>query len=161
MNPTVYLETTIIGYLAMQPSGVLRIAANQQTTYEWWAECRRHYSLYVSRFVVAECAAGNATYAADRLRFLSDVPLLEVSPSAEALAARLLADGPLPQKAATDALHIAVAATNGIEYLLTWNCRHIANPAFRPRIESICRKMECEPPVICTPQELLEIDDGI
>ena len=161
MNPTVYLETTIIGYLAMQPSGVLRIAANQQTTYEWWAECRRHYSLYVSRFVVAECAAGNATYAADRLRFLSDVPLLEVSPSAEALAARLLADGPLPQKAATDALHIAVAATNGIEYLLTWNCRHIANPAFWPRIESICRKMECEPPVICTPQELLEIDDGI
>jgi len=67
---------------------------------------------------------------------------------------------PLPSKAATDALHIAVAAVNGVEYLLTWNCRHIANPALRPRIESVCRKMGFEPPVICTPQELLEIDNG-
>ena len=139
----------------------LRIAANQQTTYEWWVEHRHRYSVYVSRFVVAECAAGNAAYAADRLRVLSDVPLLEVSPDAETLAARLLADGPLPQKAATNALHISVAATNDIEYLLTWNCRYIANPAFRPRIESICLRIGYEPPVICTPRELLEIDDGI
>jgi hypothetical protein len=72
----------------------------------------------------------------------------------------LLKDVPLSSKAATDALHIAVAAVNGVEYLLTWNCRHIANPALRPRIESVCRKMDYEPPVICTPQELLEIDDG-
>lgn len=79
---------------------------------------------------------------------------------AESLAAALLDDGPLPPKAATDALHISIAATNGIDYLLTWNCRHIANPALRPRIESICRRMGYEPPVICTPQELLEIDDG-
>ena len=161
MNPTVYLETTFIGYLAMQPSAVLRIAANQQTTHEWWVERRHRYSVHVSRFVVAECAAGNADYAADRLRVLADVPLLQVNPEAETLAARLLAEGPLPQKAATDALHISVAATNGIEYLLTWNCRHIANPAFRPRIESIRRRMGYGPPVICTPQELLEIDDGI
>ena len=83
-----------------------------------------------------------------------------VTSGAESLAAALLDDGPLPPKAATDALHISIAATNGIEYLLTWNCRHIANPALRPRIESICRGMGYEPPVICTPQELLEIDDG-
>jgi predicted nucleic acid-binding protein len=145
----------------MQPSGVLRIAANQQTTHEWWTEHRHRFSVYVSRFVVAECAAGDAAAAADRLRILSDVPLLEVTRDAESLAAALLADGPLPPKAATDALHISVAATNGIEYLLTWNCRHIANPALRPRIESICRRMGYEPPVICTPQELVEIDDGI
>jgi hypothetical protein len=86
---------------------------------------------------------------------------LEVTRDAESVAAALLADGPLPPKAATDALHISVAATNGIEYLLTWNCRHIANPGLRPRIEAVCRRMGFEPPVICTPQELLEINDGI
>ncbi len=125
----------------MQPSGVLRIAANQQTTHEWWSGPRHRFSVYVSRFVIGECSAGDSAAAADRLRVLADVPL--------------------PPKAATDALHIAVAAVNGVAYLLTWNCRHIANPALRPRIESVCRKMGFEPPVICTPQELLEIDDGI
>ena len=160
MNPTVYLETTIIGYLAMQPSGVLRIAANQQTTHEWWNEHRHRFAVYVSRFVVGECSAGDAAAAAERLRVLADVPLLEVSADAESLAAALLDDVPLPSKAAIDALHIAVAAVNGVEYLLTWNCRHIANPGLRPRIESVCRKMGFEPPVICTPQELLEIDNG-
>lgn len=160
MNPTVYLETTITGYLAMQPSGVLRIAANQQTTYEWWTEHRHRFSVYVSRFVVGECAVGDSVAAADRLRVLAEVPLLEVTTDAESLAAALLEEVPLPPKAATDALHIAVAAVNGVEYLLTWNCRHIANPALRPRIESVCRRMGFERPVICTPQELLEIDDG-
>jgi len=91
---------------------------------------------------------------------LAEIPLLEVTTEAESLAAALLDEVPLPPKAATDALHIAVAAVNGVEYLLTWNCRHIANPALRPRIESVCRRMGFEPPVICTPQELLEIDDG-
>ena len=60
---------------------------------------------------------------------------------------------------AESTFHIAVAAANGVDYLLTWNCKHIANPAMRPRIEQICRDREFEPPVICTPQELLEIDD--
>jgi hypothetical protein len=140
MIQTVYLETKIIGYLAMQPSGVLRIAVNQQTTHEWWHEHRHRFAVYVSRFVVGECSAGDAAAAAEHLG--------------------VLADEPLPSKAVIDALHIAVAAVNGVEYLLTWNCRHIANPALRPRIESICRNMGFEPPVICTPQELLEIDEG-
>jgi hypothetical protein len=68
---------------------------------------------------------------------------------------------PLPEKAGIDALHISVAAVNGIQYLLTWNCKHIANPSLRPAIERLCRDMGYEPPVICTPQELLEIDDAI
>jgi len=103
---------------------------------------------------------GDFVAAADRLRVLAEVPLLEVTTGAESLAGALLEEVPLPPKAATDALHIAVAAVNGVEYLLTWNCRHIANPALRQRIESVCRRMRFEPPVICTPQELLEIDDG-
>jgi hypothetical protein len=144
----------------MQPSGVLRIAANQQTTHEWRTGHRHRFSVYVSRFVVGECAAGDLVASADRLRVLAEVPLLEVTTDAESLAGALLEEVPLPPKAATDALHIAVAAVNGVEYLLTWNCRHIANPALRPRIESVCRRLGFEPPVICTPQELLEIDDG-
>ena len=104
--------------------------------------------------------SGDFVAAADRLRVLAEVPLLEVTTDVESLAGALLEEVPLPPKAATDALHIAVAAVNGVEYLLTWNCRHIANPALRPRIESVCRRMGFEPPVICTPQELLEIDDG-
>ncbi|MFM7183826.1 MAG: type II toxin-antitoxin system VapC family toxin [Planctomycetota bacterium] len=160
MNPTVYLETTIIGYLAMQPSGVLRIAANQQTTHEWWTEHRHRFSVYVSRLMVSECAAGDSVATADRLRVLAEVPLLEVTADAESLAAALLEETPLSAKATAYALHIAVAAVNGVEYLLTWNCRHIANPSLRPRIESVCRRMGFEPPVISTPRELLEIDDG-
>ena len=110
--------------------------------------------------MVSECAAGDSVAAADPLRVLAEVPLLEVTADAESLAAALLEEMPLLAKVATDALHIAVAAVNGVEYLLTWNCRHIATPALRPRIESVCRRMGVEPPVICTPQELLEIDDG-
>jgi len=78
-----------------------------------------------------------------------------------ALATSIVVGVPLPEKAAIDALHIAVAAVNGVEYLLTWNCKHIANPSLRPQIERTCREMGFEPPVICTPQELLEIDNAI
>lgn len=159
MKPTVYLETTIIGYLAMRVSGVLRVAANQQTTRDWWDNHRQGCDPYVSRFVVNECSDGDPAAAQDRLAYLEGIPLLQVPDDANSLADSLIARVPLPEKAAIDALHISVAAVNGVEYLLTWNCKHIANPAMRPRIERICREMGYEPPVICTPQELLEIDD--
>lgn len=159
MKPTVYLETTIIGYLAMRPSGVLRVAANQQTTREWWEGQSGRFSVYVSRFVVDECSGGDRQAAAERLKYLHDVPLLGAPDEVNALAESLVSGVPLPAKAAIDALHIAVAAVNGVEYLLTWNCKHIANPALRARIELICREVGYEPPVICTPHELLEMDD--
>ena len=161
MKPTVYLETTIIGYLAMRVSGVLRIAANQQTTRDWWDNHRASFDLVVSRFVVDECSDGDPVAAQERLAYLEGIPLLEISDDVNALATSLVAGVPLPEKAAIDALHISVAAVNGVEYLLTWNCKHIANPSMRPQIESICRDMGFEPPVICTPQEMLEIDDAI
>jgi hypothetical protein len=161
MKPTVYLETTFIGYLAMRVSGVLRVAANQQTTRDWWDDHRQGFDLAVSRFVVDECSDGDPVAVQERLAYLEGIPLLEISDDVNSLASALLAGVPLPEKAAIDALHIAVAAVNGVEYLLTWNCKHIANPSMRPQIERICREMGFEPPVICTPQELLEIDDAI
>ncbi|MFQ5740004.1 MAG: hypothetical protein ACE5JX_13435, partial [Acidobacteriota bacterium] len=92
---------------------------------------------------------------------LEGIRLLEIPNDVNDLAKSILTGVPMPAKAAVDALHIATAAINGIEYLLTWNCKHIANPSMRPQIEPICRERGFEPPVICTPQELLEIDDAI
>ncbi len=161
MKPSVYLDTTIIGYLAMRVSGMLRVAANQQTTRDWWDDHRHNFELLVSRFVVDECSDGDPVAAEERLAYLEGIALIEITDDVNSSANSLLAGVPLPEKASIDALHISVAAVNGVEYLLTWNCRHIANPSMRPQIERICRDMGFEPPVICTPQELLEIDDDI
>jgi len=161
MKPTVYLETTIIGYLAMRVSGALRVAANQQTTRDWWDNRRQQFDLFVSRFVVDECSDGDPVAVQERLAYLEGIPLLQVPDEVSSLAESLVGGVPLPEKAGIDALHISVAAVNGMQYLITWNCKHIANPTLRPRIELLCREAGYEPPVICTPQELLEIDDAI
>ena len=159
-RPSIYLETSIIGCLAMRLSGVLRMAANQQVTRDWWDNRRHEYDLFVSRYVVDECSNGDPVAAQERLVFLENIPLLEVSDAAVALAQALVKNVPLPPKAVIDAYHISVAAVHGVEFLVTWNCKHIANPALQKRILSVCREMGCEPPVICTPPEILEIDDA-
>jgi hypothetical protein len=158
-KPTVYIETSIIGYLAMRMSRDLLTAAKQQVTHDWWDKHRGMYELLISQYVVEECLHGDPTAAQERQAYLLGLPVVELSSKVKALADALLADVPLPRKATVDAFHISVAAVNGIEYLLTWNCKHIANPALRPRIERICRELGYEPPAICTPQELLEIND--
>lgn len=153
MKPTVYIETTVPSYLTAWPSRDLVRAAHQQITREWWAH-RDAFDLYMSRLVVQECQAGDQQAAVDRLAALAGIPLLEQTPEAGELADALLRDVPLPQKAAADALHIATAAVHGMQYLLTWNCTHIANAALRPQIEAVCRAAGFEPPLICTPEEL-------
>src|SRR5688572_19684347 len=134
VKPTVYVETTIPSYLTAWPSRDLVRAAQQQITREWWAG-REEFDLYASRLVVQECQAGDAKAAADRLAVLAGIPLLEQENEVAELAEALLRGVPLPQKAAADALHIATAAVHGMQYLLTWNCTHIANAALRREIE--------------------------
>src|SRR5947207_562323 len=158
MKPTVYLETSIIGYLAMRPSRDLLVAANQQLTRDWWDNHRHKYEPVVSRFVSDECRAGDPTAAQERLDYLTGLPLIEITADVDSLAEALISRVPLPPKAAVDAYHISVSAVNGVEYLLTWNFTHIANPALRRKIDRICREMGHDPPVICTPQELMEIN---
>ena len=153
MRPTVYIETTIPSYLTAWPSRDLVRAAHQQITREWWGQ-RDRFDLFTSRLVVEECEAGDPTAAADRLAAMVGIPLLEMGPEVADLADALMRNVPLPQRAAADALHIATAAAHGIQYLLTWNCAHIANVTLRPRIESACRTAGFEPPLICTPEEL-------
>jgi len=155
MKPRVYLETTIPSYLTAWPSRDLVRAAHQQITRDWWDRRRAVFELYISQVVLRECQAGDATAAAERLKVLQDLPLLEQTEEATRLAQALVDRVPLPERAAVDALHVAIAAVHGVDYLLTWNCAHIANATLRDPIESVCRENGYEPPAICTPDELL------
>jgi hypothetical protein len=155
MKPKVYLETTIPSYLTAWLSRDLIKAAHQQITREWW-QSRARFDLYISQIVLREASGGDAEAARLRLEALTGIPVLTLSPAASILAQQLVTQGPLPEQATVDALHIAIAVVNGMDYLLTWNCTHIANAALRHRIEAICRTSGYEPPVLCTPEELME-----
>jgi predicted nucleic acid-binding protein len=156
VKPKVYIETSIPSYLTAWRSRDLVIAGNQETTREWW-ERRNDFDLYISEFVLEEVSDGDMRAATERLKALEDIPVIEINGQVAAIAEKLLAEASLPGKARIDALHIATAAIGGMDYLLTWNCSHIANPAFRFKIESVIRSFGYEPPIICTPQELLEV----
>jgi len=156
MPSTIYLETSIISYLTGRASRNVVITAHQQLTRQWWDMQRQQFELFVSPLVLQEAAAGNSTMARRRLEMVRGLPVLAVTPQATALAEELVQSGPLPPKAEVDALHIGTAAVHGMEYLLTWNCKHIANARMRSQIEVICRNMGYEPPVMCTPEELME-----
>jgi hypothetical protein len=132
------------------------MAGHQQTTREWWETRRQDFELFTSQFVIDEASLGDPDAARRRLEALVNVPLLGLSDDVYALATGLVGRVPLPAKAAADALHIAVATVNGMDYLLTWNCTHIANATLRGGIEMVCRDGGYEPPVICTPDELLK-----
>ena len=156
MKPKVYIETSIPSYLAARLSNDLRVAANQSMTIEWWEVRRSGFELFISELVIAEVSLGDPEAAQKRLEAIGDLPRLSITESVRTLAGALVSEGPIPTKAEVDAYHIAVAAVNGIEYLLTWNCTHIANATMRFRIEDACRQQGFEPPIICTPQELME-----
>ncbi len=158
MKPTIYIETTVVSYLTAWPSRDLIIAAHQQLTRDWWKNCRERFQIVASELVVRESKAGDAEAARERLLVLDTLTLLEITDSDLELAGQLIAEQAVPKKAAEDALHLALAATNGIDYLVTWNCRHLANALMRARIELVCRAAGYQPPIICTPEELLEED---
>lgn len=155
MLARVYLETTIVSYLTARTNRDLVRMAHQEITNEWWNR-RTDFELYISQVVLDEAAAGDVEAAARRLDVLQNMPLVALTQEASLLAQQLVREAALPEKAAIDALHIALATVHGMEYLLTWNCTHIANATMRGKIELICRTCGYEPPAICTPLELLE-----
>ena len=156
MKPKTYLETSVISYLTSRPSRDLIVAANQQLTQEWWQVRRQNFDLFISQLVIQEVSAGDEGAAQRRLQTVANIPLLRLSEEAVTLAEKLVEEGAVPRRAVEDALHVAVATLNGMDYLLTWNFKHIANATMRYKIERICRLAGYEPPIICTPQELLE-----
>jgi len=155
MKSRLYVETTIPSYLTARPSRDIVRAAEQEMTRAWWTT-RNAFELYVSELVVDEISAGDPDASTQRLQAIHGIPLLEMTPAAEFLATELVNRTALPQRAAIDALHISLAAVHGMHYLLTWNCKHIANAMMRAKIEEVCRTTGVEPPIICTPMELLE-----
>jgi predicted nucleic acid-binding protein len=155
MAALVYLETSIISYLTAWPSRDVIVAGRQRLTHEWWLRRRTSFEVVVSELVHLECADGDPVAAARRADFLADLRSLETSAEAERLALALLEGAALPSKARADALHIAIAATQGVSYLLTWNSAHIANAEKRPLVEAVCRRTGYEAPILCTPDELM------
>jgi len=154
VKPTVYIETSIVNYLTARPSRDLLVAAHQQLTVAWWDEQRTRYELCTSQVVLAEARAGDPEAAQRRLAVLERLPLLDVTDAAIALATMLITRQALPAQAAQDALHLAITCVHGMQYLLTWNCTHLANARLRSRIEQVCREAGYVPPIICTPEEL-------
>jgi len=155
MKPTVYLETTIPSLLTAWPSRDLFVAGQQQATRDWWDERRHHYELFVSVLVMKEVERGDANAAKDRLAKLKDCRVLPYPKAAEELTRALMFSRLIPAKAETDAAHVATAAVHGMDFLLTWNCRHIANAAIVEQLRDVCAREGFPAPVICTPHELM------
>jgi len=158
MAKSVYLETSIASYLTARPSRDVRAAAWQQITSQWWEDVRLDYDLFISELVIVEASAGNSEAAARRLDALEGIAELSIDEEVKELADKLISQGGFPSGAEADALHVAVAAVHRIDYLLTWNFRHIDNAAKKPTIRSICVAAGYPYPEICTPMELLQED---
>jgi len=154
MAQRVYVETTFVSYLTARPSRDVVIVAHQQITREWWDQSRADFELCTSQLVLQEAGSGDPEAAQERLEILKAMLLLDTTEAAVILAEELVRARALPEKAADDALHIAVAANQKIPYLLTWNCRHMANATMRPVIEAVCAAKGYKAPIICTPEEL-------
>jgi len=155
MKRSVYLESTIPSYLTAAPSRDLLIAAHQQVTSEWWRTRRMGFDLFVSQFVLDEISRGDADVAQKRLDAIKGISLLDITDMVLDLAAGFVALRIIPKKAGTDAVHIALAAVHRMDFLLTWNCKHIANAAIVRAVEAVCLKQGFQCPVICTPEELM------
>jgi predicted nucleic acid-binding protein len=155
MGKRVYIETSVISYLVARPSQNLLTAAWQDVTHKWWDSRRLQFELFTSELVLAETSRGDPDAAGRRNEKIRNIPDLAVTDSAVALAKKLVDAGALPKEATDDAMHLSVAAVHGIDYLLTWNCRHLDNAEMKPLMRSVCAVAGYRCPEICTPQELM------
>ena len=152
---SVYLETTVVGHIAGRLHPVAAVLARQQTTREWWRSAATRYRLFVSDLVIIECGDGDNDAALERLTIVDGIDILRTTDAANELAASLIAAHAVPKTEPRDALHIELAATNGIDYLATWNFKHIMNPSTQHLIDATCRDAGIECASICTPEQLL------
>jgi predicted nucleic acid-binding protein len=155
MLPSVYIETTIPSYLTSWPSRDIVRAAHQRLTKDWWMLRRGLFRLYTSELVRGEASLGDPTAASERLDSLTDVEILPINDSVGPLASEIARQAGIPEKAKTDAAHVAIAAIYGMDFLLTWNCTHINNAQLLSIIEKTCADNGVTCPVVCTPEELM------
>src|SRR5262249_52954812 len=154
---SVYLETTFISYLVARSSRDLLVAAHQQITQEWWAKRRGEFECRVSQVVINEASLGDPTEVQKRMAIISGLPALALTETSESLTRTIMAAGILPTQAFPDAAHVAVSAVHAVDYLLTWNCKHLANAQIARRIALVCEKLGQRTPIICTPEELMGV----
>jgi predicted nucleic acid-binding protein len=153
--PSTYLDSSVISYLTARPSRDVIALGHQQLTVEWWTRHRSGFDIYISELVIFEMGRGDRTAAEARLAIARELPMLEITSAARSLAEQIFRATTLPDKAAPDALHVAIAAVHGMDFLLTWNCTHIANGFVLKVVNAVCRDCGYEPPIVCTPEELL------
>jgi len=156
MKPTVYIETTVIGYRMARPSRDLIIAAHQQITHDWWEMALPQFEAFISPIVLEEISRGDAQAAKLRFDSVSSFPLLEVLSEVRNLAESYFSTIEIPEKARADSYHLAVAAWHGMDFLVSWNCTHIVNGRVKRIIEEINSANGIRTPVVCTPEELME-----
>jgi predicted nucleic acid-binding protein len=155
----VYIETTIPSFLTSRPSNKLILAGKQALTRQWWERRRGKYDLFISQYVLDEASKGDSEAAERRMNAIRHIEMLEVDNDVILLAEKIMQSGIIPPKADTDALHIAVASRHSIDFLLTWNCTHIANAEILVKINHIVTESGYFLPTICTPDELFGGDD--
>jgi hypothetical protein len=155
MSETVYIETSILGYLTARPSRDLVVAANIEITREWWDKRSSDFQLYSSQAVIKETSQGDTAIATQHLKIVRNLALIDLNQSVLDLAEQFLERSSLPAKADVDAIHIAAATVHGMDYLLTWNCKHIANAQIQRKLAEIGLDFGYELPILCTPYELL------
>ena len=155
-KPKVYVETTVVSDATALPTNDLVLAGRQYVTREWWKTSRERFDLYSSRVVDIEIRRGDVGAAQRRVAAMKDIPEVEVSKAAVRLARELIDRKAVPKEYPDDELHIAAAATNGLDYLVSWNFKHITNANTIPLVARICAENGYQCPCICTPQMLQE-----
>ncbi len=157
MKSSVYIETSVISYLTVKPSRDLIVAAHQQITSDWWETALPHYDAFISPIVLEEISRGDANAVQSRLEKVSAFPVLEILPEVRNLADAYFSALEIPEKARADSYHLAIASWHGIDFLVSWNCTHIVNGRIKMMIEEINARQGIRTPIICTPEELMEV----
>jgi hypothetical protein len=154
----VYVETTVVSYFTSRPSKDVILAGHQEATRKIWADLSCKYDAYISALVYEEAQKGDPDQAQRRLEAIKPFQMLDIADETRALASRIVANGGIPKEYPEDALHIASAAMNGMDVLITWNFTHMNNPFMRRKIQRIIEDEGYLCPEICSPEELLEAE---
>jgi len=152
---TVYIETSVVSHATAWPSKNPAIAALQAQAKQWLESESPKFRLVTSQFVIDEVSRGDPDAAKRRLAVLENVGLLLPDPDVESLAEKIVAGCMMPQTAKLDALHVASAVLADVDYLLTQNCRHIANATELPRLYRLLEDLKLPRILVCTPIQFL------
>jgi predicted nucleic acid-binding protein len=157
MKETVYLETSVVSYYTSWPSRDIIVLAHQEITREWWSKSMKRFDVFISEVVIEESSLGDPIAAKKRLEELKNFPHLELNDKVEQMAQVYVEKLNIPEKALRDAVHLSVSCVHNIDYLVTWNCTHLANAEIIKRLIRINNSYNIKTPIICTPEELMGV----